>query len=561
MKLNYIRYCFTLLIIFLCIVTTCHGAEPIELISDGEKRAVVVLSENPHPDELLAAEEIIEHFKMMSGVTLSLIKGKQAPAGLIPISIGLSLMPQAEKIIQKQGKDPTSFLLSIRANSIHLAGISPRGSLFAAYEMLEQLGVRWFMPGELGTVVPSIDTVSVTIQETVQTPSFQGRILQSIQDKTWMRRTRQGGLNAGGHHMPFRVDPEAHPDLFCSEDGKQTRQYRVSHPDILRLAIEGALNYFRKHPDDVYITMGAADGGGFGISPWDADDMDPLRGQISVTDRYIKFYNLVLEEVQKEFPEAGIAFYAYAEHMRPPVREKPNPNILPVFAPIDICRFHSADNPICPERQYMKKVITGWQKLGCKVFYRGYFFNLADPGLPFSMIRQVSEEIPYFHRAGIIGCRVECMPIWAHHAPALYLATRLMWNSSADPTKIMDDFFAGFYGPAAVPIQKYFNILEEAFYSADYHTGNVFDMPHILTAEVLRALLEKLNEAKRIVPDESAYGARVAILKQTFDYGKANLTMMAALNDFRFNEAVKQYDIAFDITKQSSDRKPPLFYR
>ncbi len=554
------HFSFALLIISLFIACPCRGAESIELIKDGNAKAVLLLPADPHPDELLAAEEIIEHLQQMSGVTLSLLKGTQVHSGLIPISIGLSLMPQAEEVIRIQGEDSASFLLSVRADGIHLAGLSPRGTLFGAYELLEQLGIRWFMPGAIGTVVPSTETVTLNIQETVQVPSFQGRILQSVHDKTWMRRTRQGGLNAGAHSMPFRVDRKKHPELFCSVDGKPTRQYRVSHPEILRLAIDGTLKFFRKHPEARYVPMGPADAGGFGVSPWDADDMDPLRGKISVTDRYIKFYNLVLEEVQKEFPKAGIAFYAYDRYMRPPVREKPNPNILPVLAPIDLCRFHSVDNPICPERQYMKKIISGWQALGSRIFYRGYFFNLADQGLPFSMIRQVSEEIPYLQRAGIIGCRVECMPMWGHHAPALYLATRLMWESSADPGMIMDDFFTGFYGPAATPMQTYFNILEEAFFNADYHTGNVFDMPHILTTTVLVDLLGKLTEAKRLVPADSTYAARVAILQQAFDYGKANLAMMAAYNNFRFEEAKKQYDIALGIAALGKNENPQRFY-
>ena len=51
------------------------------------------------------------------------------------------------------------------------------------------------------------------------------------------------------------------------------------------------------------------DGAGCGSSPWDAGDFDPYHGKISVTDRYIKCFNIILEEVQKEYPDVGIAVY------------------------------------------------------------------------------------------------------------------------------------------------------------------------------------------------------------------------------------------------------------
>ena len=35
------------------------------------------------------------------------------------------------------------------------------GSLNAVYHLLRSLGVRWFMPGEVGEVVPRMDTVSI----------------------------------------------------------------------------------------------------------------------------------------------------------------------------------------------------------------------------------------------------------------------------------------------------------------------------------------------------------------------------------------------------------------
>lgn len=546
-------------VVFLMMQMAGDGvAGAADLVVDGQPRAVLVLPTEAHADEQLAAQEIVEHVRLMSGAELTVAHVEQ-PADT-KIFIGLSLFSEATARIRREGDDPAAFLLSVKKGEVHLAGLSPEGTLFAAYELLEQLGVRWCMPGELGRVIPEKRTVRLAEQETVQVPSFASRLLQTIADRQWSRRMRLGGQNAGAHNLPLRVNREERPELYYEEGGRLTHQHRVSHPEVQRLTIEATLDFFRRNPDAPYMNMGPEDGPGFGSDPWDADDMDPLHGKVSVTDRYIKFFNLVLDTVQKEFPGKGIAFYCYSQHMRPPVREKLNPAILPVLAPIDLCRFHSIDNPLCPERAYMKQIIDGWQALGCAMFYRGYFFNLADQGLPFSMIRQISAEIPYFKQAGLIGCRVECMPMWGYHAPSLYLAARLFWNAEADSRAIMDDYFEKFYGPARAAMQKHFNTLEDAFEQADYHTGNVFDMPHILNQAVMRDLDRSLRDAERRAGRQSPYAERVALVRLSYDYGAANLEMMAALNAFRFEAAKAAHDRAVDLQEKGIAMDPPLFW-
>lgn len=537
------------------------SAAELELVKDGKPQVVLVLPEKPAEDETLAANEIAEYVKKISGAEIQKVTENNIPQGLLPVKIGLPLCADAEKEIKAKGDDPGAFMLDVRKDGVCLAGLSPEGTLFAAYELLEQLGVGWYMPGENGTVVPSSKNVSLRLQQTIQVPSFTGRHLQAIGDQQWARRMRLGGMDGGAHGLPFKADRKANPEFFCHEDGKPTHQLEVSNPEVLKRTVEATLNFFRKYPNKKYISMSPDDGDGFGVSPWDANDIDPLHGKISTTDRYIKFFNLVLNEVHKEFPNAGIAFYCYGQLMRPPVREIPDKNLLVIFAPIDLCRFHSINNPVCPERAYMKEVIDGWQKLGCRMFYRGYYFNLADQGFPFTMMRQISDEIPFFLDSGFIGCRVECMPLWGHHGPSLYLASRLMWDAKADSKKIMDGYFKSFYGPAAKPMQGFFDALEDAFENADHHTGNVFDMPHILIPEVMKRLDGYLDDAEKLAGADSEYAKRVKLVRTAQEYGKANLSMIAAFNACDLKKANEDYKRAAAIIAEGNKMSPPLFHR
>ncbi len=534
-------------------------ADEMELVKSGVPKAVIVLPENPEKNETLAAKELTDYIRKISGAELKTLKGDSPiPSGMVPVRIGLVLSPDAEKAIRAKTNDPAAFRIQSSKEGISLAGLTPEATLFAAYEFLNLLGVDWFVPGEIGEEIKVSPNLAVKQQDAVHFPTFTGRHLQAVGDMKWAKRMKLGGLDAGAHGLPFKADRKKEPELFCVENGNITHQLDVSNPEVLKRTVAGSLEYLKKTPGKKYVPMSPEDGPGFGVSKWDVDDMDPLHGKISVTDRYIKFFNLVLAEIKKEYPDAGIAFYCYGQLMRPPVREKPDKDLLVIFAPIDLCRFHSIDNPICPERAYMKELIQGWQKFGCKIFYRGYYFNLADQGFPFTMQRQITDEIALFRDAGFVGCRVECMPLWGSHAPSLYLAARLMWDANSDPKAIQEKFFTGFYGPAAIPMRKYFEVLEDAYEKADYHTGNVFDIPHILTPALMKELDTILGQAEKCVPKGSSYAERIGIVRMAQEYGKVNLAMIAAFNECDLLKAREEYLKAKAILKEGNKRNPPL---
>ena len=537
-------------------------AQIVELVHEGAAQAAIVLPAQADANQEEAAREIVAHIKQMSGAALPVLVGEDPPAGTLAIRLGLSFAPDVASRIMASGDDPASFLLRVTSDEILLAGLSSVGTRIAAYELLEQLGVRWFFPGPLGTVIPPSQTLSLPLGDTIQHPGFTGRRLQDVgrgSERYWARRRRIGGLNAGAHSLGPEFDRNKEPELFMQENGHATGQIRVSHPQVIERVIEHWRAHLARNPNMRYLAIGPGDGAGFGEDPWDADDMDPLHGKVSVTDRYVKFFNLVLAELQKTYPDVGVAFYAYAQYMRPPVREKPNPRILPVFAPIDVCRFHAIDNPICPERGYMRTIVDGWQELGVDMMYRGYLFNLADQGFPFSMIRQIRKEYPYYHQRAFIACRVECKPAWSYHAPSLYLAYRIMWDPKLDVDATLDEYFSQLYGPAAPAMQQHFERLEQAYAQADYHTGNVYDIPYILTPAVMQELGDTLKQAEQGGSDDPIIAKRINMVRVGYDFGVANLKMIAATNDFDFIQAKKSYDhITNDIVPLALAHDPQL---
>lgn len=535
---------------------SCAQAQTV-IVKDGKPQASIVLPAEPTKTQTLAAQELQDHFKLISGASVPIINAPAKPTG---VGIYVGTTADGRSAVYDKTKDDFALQLTVTPKVIELQGNTDEGVLMAAYELLNQLGVRWYMPGPDGTDVIETKTITAKEQNFSDAPKYKGRILQAIGDRDWMRRVRLGGMSAGGHGLGTSFDKINEPELFYRyEDGRISHQEKVSEPEVFRRVVEAWRERLKANPDMKYLNIGPHDGAGFGNDPWDATDFDPILGQVATTDRYIKFFNKILEEFQDEYPDLGVAFYAYTQEMRPPVREKPNKNILPMIAAIGLDRFHSIHNPLSWEKKYLKTVVEGWQALGVNMMYRGYLFNLADHGLPFSMIDIVKDEWPYYYDKGFIAMRAECIANWAYHGPALYLAARLYWAPHADADKIMEEYWTRFYGPAASAMKEHFDIVENAYIHADYYTGNVFDVPKILTPQVRKEMQRTLEAAEKAVKGNKKYEPRVHTMRLGFDYGEANFKLMHAFMHSDFAEAKKQHDdIINNLIPAAIANNPPV---
>lgn len=538
-----------LLAVAVCPTTACR-ATTLDLVRNGQPRAVIVRGTLCPPAVTNAAEEIQSHVLAMSGAELPIVDPAEAKADAgTAILIGAAADPGLEAAIKQKGTDPDSFALSVGEGKIQIRGLSPEGTRIGAYELLEQLGVRWFIPGDIGTVILKTSDLSVPDQLTVQVPSFNGRweggfAKRSAAGKLWEQRLRMGGPYfpaAHGVHLPREGYSFAeHPEYYALIDGeRKKRQLCVSNPQVVKGAIETTRQYFRNNPDSPWIGMGPNDGRGFcqcdQCTALDAGDWDPFAAHMSMTDRYVWFFNQILEGISDEFPDKKICFYSYASYNRPPLKYEPNPRIVPAFAPISICRIHGLGNPICPEKdKYQRWLIGEWGKIIPDVYDRGYWFNLADPGLLFPMVHRVRTQIPISHDLGITGWRVETLAHWGSEMPSLYIAAKLMWNHEADVDALMADFTKKYYGPAAEPMGEYFDLINAAVRDADFHTGCSFDIPNLYPANVRAKAKAFLREARGLAGD-GVYGTRVQIIQEVVDYTEAFIDMIErrAVHDWK----------------------------
>ncbi|MCY2994667.1 MAG: hypothetical protein NTY19_43420 [Planctomycetota bacterium] len=169
------------------------------LVRNGQARAVVVVPNTPDDHERRAAKDLVDYVAKMSGATLAeanLAEGQLAgfladakANGRAAVVFGRLALPQVRGLLGARAQVRGAFALRVTKHTVWAAG-PVEGTYYAAIELLEQLGCRWFMPGEFGTVVPALKTVQE--QETVQAPSFPSRWFQ-MPDRDWQMRVRCGG--------------------------------------------------------------------------------------------------------------------------------------------------------------------------------------------------------------------------------------------------------------------------------------------------------------------------------------------------------------------------------
>ncbi len=537
--------------------------EDIVLVNRARARCTIVLPSEPDENEKLAASEITSYVGKMSGAQVP-IRTEGTLHSRLPLHIGTTA--ENKPLIAQLPPDSQGFVIVARPDRINLVGATSIGTLYAAYDFLERLGCRWFMPGKTGEIVPHKPTVIIPPLEVVQEPDFVGRYLEG--EATWAKRNRLGGkyfptAHSWNRHVPPKKYFDKHPEYFALVNGKrQPTQLCTSNPDVIKLVAEVIKDNIRANPENPWVGIGPNDGGGFceceNCRALDTGDWDPYSGEISITDRFLAFANAIAALVHEESPQAKFAYYIYHTYMRPPLKVKPDPSISGALAPITLCRVHGLGNPLCPERVYWSKLIKQWPQVMKEVYHRGYAYNLAGPQVPLSLVSVWREEVPACKQAGLVGFRVEGAICWASHMPTPYIMAKLFWDADADVDALLDDYFSKFFGPAAGPMYHYWKILDEALYNADFHTGNAWNVPDWYPPKVMERLSAHISEATRVANSEP-YRERVRLFARAFEYLQAFQRLLASQQRFDFVTAAKAYNDMQAIVDEFMAYDPPLF--
>jgi hypothetical protein len=511
----------------------------------GVPTAAIVTSAAARGEEQQAASELQGYLRKISGATLPIVQSAQRSSLVPTIRVGIF---GADPVKEWRGERPSAqgFALQTQGNTLWIVGGDARGALYGVYELLDEvLGVRWFMPGDLGEDVPSQATMTLPRVNRTRAPAF-----KSVYGLTWgggpgslawelRMRAKVGSASNFGHNW-YKILPltpanlAADPERFALFEGVRGRSSQLcsAYPDVVRISAQEARRHFDSDPGSPLFSISPNDGYGF-CEDSRCRAVDALYGVTdgTISDRLVHYANEVLQDLERTHPGRELGILAYANHVNPPYRARPLPGYatLVTHMPWEFCHVHAIEDPACRVNPRFASYLRGWTALtrhsGVYEFY-GHFFVPA----PWPIVHVIRRDIPLFHSLGVERFTSETQQHWATQGLNFYVAAKLAWDPKLDVDRLLDDYFARFYGKAAPAMRRYWERWEQAMVATAAEGDGGYEWLRMFTPALVAETGAHLAEAERLAAsDREKVARRVAFARtghrfteaytQIIDYG------------------------------------------
>ena len=400
-----------------------------------------------------------------------------------------------------------------------------RGTLNAVYEFLRGLGVRWYMPGELGEIVPELKTISLAPVDKTVKPAFPYRNLRFYAPSFGGDGARDGmlyklriGVDAtldipGPHGICNVVGRKevmkAHPEFYANQQTPASPDgffvSCLSSPELVAETVKYARAVFDIYPDLKYLSIMPNDGywsGNMCQCDLCKGKLTPERGGLGKMSDYVcDFTERVARELYKTHPDRTVISNAYGEYMMPPAKiAKFSPNVM-------IGIVMPSDYFTDPERHSQcLDIRKGWlTKLAPGNVYVYRYYLTSDPtygkrGLPSYLPHKIAADL-HALKGLTQGEYIELA--WDvsrfEHLNA-YVTSRCYWDVDLDIEALLNEYYEKFYGPAAKEMKAFIEYSEENWSCMDKEA-----------APVARAL-DLLAVARKAAGD-TVYGKRIELVE------------------------------------------------
>ncbi len=541
------------------------GVQKMEIVKNGQPNAVIVVEKDAPRMVAFAAAELQTYLQKISGAKLDITNTKPASGNVIYVgqsqytrALNLSidgLKPDGFKIITGDGwlalygreTEPTygdmhPFVYSSSYDpSTGISKYGETGSLYAVYRFLEdKCGVRWYMPGEIGEVVPKANDISIGKIKFTKSPDLPYRHMYYTEfwygkdENLWYRRAGFGAqypISIMHSFVLLKKYAKEHPEYFSLIDGQ--RDYSItsvgdgslclSNPGTLKAFVNEANEFFDKNPGQGLFPVMPNDG-------WDrmcqCEDcqkwLDKSAKPTGTFSEYVwNFVDRVAKEVLKAHPDKLIGCCAYANYLDPPKKiEKLSPNVAVMICKMRLNYWDKA---------YEKKINADmdiWNKKSNNIFIWEYYiyatgYDLTKRGLPIFFPTLIGKDLKHL-KPIIKGEFVEAeswivqtteIPVMHNKAliaPILYLTGKLYWDMNLNPQKLMDEYCKNFYGPAAKDLRTFWRDSEKLWMSKSPDEKK--DHSLVFTPEAVNALMVHLNNGLAKTSEGSLERKRIEAL-------------------------------------------------
>ncbi len=501
---------------------------PLVLKGGGKVNCEIVVPEESGPVAAFAGRELQTFMSKSLGGDVPIVK---APGGTrTAVILGNCQLTRAAGIdVAKFPRD--GFVISTAGKNIFIAGrddmkVKPentmnsvwkvyyeRGTLFGAYDFLERFfGVRFFFPGETGTVVPRHEVLTVPENIDIsEKPDYSVRMASWNGDTCgpldWIPDKKQWYAEKNLMYYRLRLETDYIPSCHGLVRLNLVERFGKSHPEYFALMPDGR-RY--KEPDmphsgqlclssgvkeEIYKDAVAYFSGETAKSRgiWDKDewpvmaayskyfDLMPQDGfycckcdkcQVhfskgpQATSEFIWQYVIdIAEKLRKDGFDADVTMMAYSPYRIVPADNIPG-NVVVKLALGGPWYMKKGDS-----FQHELKDIDAWTgKMGdTKLTLWNYpckFAKLAIPDVPHTTPQAVGG---YYQRLGnkIRGAYMEsnaetpAVIKYSHGYLNTYIFSKVAWNNGVDIEALLKDHHQKMFGAAAAPMGKAFEKFEK----------------------------------------------------------------------------------------------------
>jgi hypothetical protein len=623
---NFIRHTMPLLML-LAFVSASPAQDAAWLVQDGQPRAQIVIAAQTPRAVPVAARELQTYIRKITGATLEI---RQTPDDSVPLRIyvgrsshtdalgiqvgdldhGAYRMVSGPDWLALVGRDSDYVFREPYARSLddrqrvqqewekltgakwnHPYSTAPLrhyneelnlwyldecGSIHAVYGYLQSLGVRWYLPDELGEIVPRQPDLALPKVDRTVRPDFALRYphsratFRSTPEALWALRmgwttaARWTGPYENGavaHGMVrFALHPEnrvAHPEFFAVINGRRfmpekNPSFCLSSQEL----IDQNVRFLRATFDTFDPWM---------VSVQPADGMvlvcqceacagkgTPERGRRGAASDYVwQYIQRVAVELYKTHPDKKIAALAYANYQLPPTQiDKLSPNII-VGTPSGRTFTHNDEKEVELIAQIRQQWLDKMPE-GSKQIYHYEYFMDARPGrrtqsLPVFVMHSIARSLRET-RGVSIGEHIDLerykeglVDLGVMHLN-LYVTSKLWWDAGLDLEALLEEYYTLYYGPAREPMKRLIEFSE----------ANWTRMPD--DPALIARYLDLLAAGQAAAPADSVYARRIDLLAQYTQPMKALMEKVAIGRDESVppivlrgpRPAIKRGDIVID---------------
>jgi hypothetical protein len=459
----------------------------LTLASDGKAHYTILLSAKPTSQEEKAASDLAIWLKELSGADFPIVSegeghkpvGKEISIGRTDL-LAKAKLPDASADLGNEG-----YAIAVKDRTLFLFGGKTRGPINAVYALLEEdLGCRWY--DRTSSTIPSIPNLKFRPVPRRFTPVLEIRdpYYWDAFDTTWSLRNRTNSPAAavpeewGGcvdyalfvHTYDTLVPPDKyfndHPEYYSELNGQRNRiQLCLSHPDVLRIVVEGVKAVLKEKPHSEIISVSPNDATGY-CECAKCKAVDDAEG--SQAGMLIKFVNQVADAIRDEHPNVKVSTLAYLGTFMPPKTIKPKDNVA-----IQLCTdSHAWGRPFLfiTQTDKFQAAMKAWAAIGATMHIWDYTSNYSHYSLPMPNMPVVTPNIRFFVEHNAKGVMLQGAyqgPGSDNAALRCWVWAKQLWDPSLDTRELMRDFVYGCYGAAAEPVWEYNDMLWKLW--EEYH--------------------------------------------------------------------------------------------